>query len=86
MGAAADAILSLPSSGWLVIPRGRFEEQPTIAKGIVESAVADLEALIAWGMAQPPETHERGSSPAAKSFSEKFFASSIRTVGPDYWR
>jgi hypothetical protein len=84
MGAAKDAVLSLPSSGWLVIPRGWFAEQPSIAKSICESAASDLEALIAWGQAQPPETHENRVSSAA--FAKRFWASSIRAVGPDYWR
>jgi hypothetical protein len=85
MKAAADAVLTLPSSGWLVILRGWFAEQPSIATSIFESAAADLEALIAWGKAQPPETHERCSS-EKDAFTERFWASSIRAVGPDYWR
>ena len=85
MAAAGDAVLSLPSSGWLVIPRGRFAEQPSIAKSIFESAATDLEALIAWGKARPPETYEMFSS-ERDAFNERFWASSIRAVGPDYWR
>ena len=86
MGDADDAILSLPSSGWLVIPRGRFAEQPSIAAGIFESAATELEALIAWGTAQPRRTHESLFSAASEAFSKRFFATSIRAVGPDYWR
>jgi hypothetical protein len=86
MAAVGDAVLSLSSSGWLVIPRGRFAEQPSIAKSIFESAATDLEALIAWGTAQPPQTHESVFSAAAEAFTEKFLASSIRAVGPDYRR
>jgi hypothetical protein len=85
MKAAADAVLSLPSSGWLVIPRGLLAEQPSVAKSIFESAATDLEALIAWGKAQPPESLELSSS-AKDAFNEGFRASSIRAVGPDYWR
>lgn len=86
MAAAGDAILSLPLSGWLVIPRAQFAEQPGMAASIIESAATDLDVLIVWGTAQPPETHESAFSPAAKSFAKKFFTSSIRAVGPDYWR
>jgi len=81
MGVAGDAVLSLPWSGWLVIPRGQLAEQPSIAKAIFESAATDLDALIAWGTAQPPETHENLFSPEAAAFNERFRASSIRTVG-----
>jgi hypothetical protein len=84
MKAAADAVLTLPSSGWLVIPRGRFAEQPSIAKSILESAASELEALIAWGKAQPPETLELFSS-AKEAFNEKLwpaqFSPSVRTTG-----
>ena len=82
---ASDAVLCLPS-GWLAIPRGRLAEQPSIARVIFESAVTDLEALIAWGTAQPPDTHESLFSQASDAFTEEFLAASIRAVGPDYWR
>ena len=48
--------------------------------------MADIEALIAWSMANAPDVAESSFSAANKTFDAEFFAKAIRAVGPDYWR